>query len=101
MEQVQSCTITWTIKYYKFTVKSVPPPPPSQVNVGLKEVDNLTLGMGGAADTLLVAARSGDSGLLAEQTQAVRSLASSLQSIAKDAVAGYDTCYTGSSCYPS
>ncbi len=53
-------------------------------------MDSITLGMGGAADTLLITARSGDSGLLEEQVQALQSLTASLRSIAKDAVAGYD-----------
>ena len=54
----------------------------------MKGVDDVTLGMGGPADTLFISAKSGDPGLLAEQSKAIRSLASSLQDIAHDAVAG-------------
>ncbi len=54
----------------------------------MKGVDEVTLGMGGAADTLLLSARSGDPGLLKEQTKALKNLAMSLQTIARDAIEG-------------
>ena len=55
----------------------------------MKGVDDVTLGMGGPADTLLISAKSGDPGLLEEQSKAISDLASSLQDIAQDAVKGY------------
>ena len=54
----------------------------------MKDVDEITLGMSGPADSLLIAANSGDPALLEEQARAIKSLASSLQSIAEDAVQG-------------
>jgi len=55
----------------------------------MKGVDDVSLGMGGAADTLLLAAKSGDPALLEEQSESIQSLAQSLQEIANDAVEGY------------
>lgn len=55
----------------------------------MKGVDDITLGMGGAADTLLLSAKSGDEGLLTKQTQAIKNLASDLQTIAEDAMEGF------------
>ena len=55
----------------------------------MKGVDDITLGMGGAADTLFLSARSGDAGLQTQQTKAIKDFASSLQSIAKEATEGY------------
>ena len=54
----------------------------------MKDVDEITLGMSGPADSLLIAANSGDPALLEEQARAIRSLAFSLQSVAEDAVQG-------------
>lgn len=54
----------------------------------MKGVDDVSLGMGGAADTLLLSAKSGDPTLLAEQTKAIQSLAESMQATAKDAIEG-------------
>ena len=59
-----------------------------QANVLMKDVDDITLGMSGPADSLLIAANSGDPALLEEQSRAIKSLASSLKSIAEDAVKG-------------
>ena len=57
-----------------------------QAKVLLKSVDDVSLGMGGAADTLFISARSGDKGLLTEQTKAIKTLATSLHNIAHDSV---------------
>lgn len=54
----------------------------------MKGVDDITLGMGGAADTLILSAQSGDAGLLSEQTKSIKTLTSSLQSMAMDAMEG-------------
>lgn len=54
----------------------------------MKGVDDITLGMGGAADTLFLSAKSGDAGLRREQSKAINSLAFSLQTIAKEATEG-------------
>ncbi len=55
----------------------------------MKSVDDVSLGMGGAADTLFISARSGDEGLLSEQTKSIQTLASSLHDIAHDSVERY------------
>lgn len=52
----------------------------------LKGVDDITLGMSSAADSLLISAKSGDPGLLSEQTKSISRLASSLYTIAEEAV---------------
>ena len=57
----------------------------------MKSVDDVSLGMGGAADTLFISARSGDEGLLSEQTKSIQMLASSLHDIAHDSVERYET----------
>lgn len=54
----------------------------------MKGVDDITLGMGGAADTLFLSAKSGDEGLQKQQSQAIKDLASSLHTIAKEALEG-------------
>ena len=59
-----------------------------KANVLMKDVDEITLGMCGPADSLLISANSGDPVLLDEQSQAIQSLASSLKTIAEDAVEG-------------
>ena len=56
----------------------------------MKSVDDVSLGMGGAADTLFISAKSGDEGLLSEQTKSIQTLASSLHDIAHDSVERYD-----------
>ncbi len=56
----------------------------------MKGVDDITLGMGGAADTLFLSAKSGDTGLQTQQTEAIKNFATSLQSIAKEAMEGYE-----------
>lgn len=55
----------------------------------MKSVDDVSLGMGGSADTLFISARSGDKGLLAEQTTSIKTLAESLHDIAQDSVERY------------
>lgn len=57
----------------------------------MKGVDDITLGMGGAADTLFLSAKSGDAGLQSQQTEAIKNFASSLQNMAKEAMEGYET----------
>lgn len=52
----------------------------------LKGVDDITLGMSSAADSLLISAKSGDRGLLDEREKAISQLASSLYTIAEEAV---------------
>ena len=64
------------------------PPSLLQAKVLMKGVDDVTLGMGSPADTLLISAKSGDPGLLAEQSKAISYLASSMQDIVQDAVEG-------------
>lgn len=54
----------------------------------MRGVDDVSLGMGGPADTLLLSARSGDPTLLTEQSKAITELASSLQNVAQDALHG-------------
>ena len=60
-----------------------------QAKTLMKGVDDITLGMGGAADTLFLSAKSGDPGLQMQQTKAIKGLASSLQSMANEALEGY------------
>ena len=50
----------------------------------MKNVDDVSLGMGGAADSLFISARSGDAGLLEEQSKSIKTLAESLHDIAQD-----------------
>lgn len=57
----------------------------------MKSVDDVSLGMGGAADSLFISARSGDQGLLAEQTKSIKTLATSLHDIAQDSVERWHT----------
>ena len=57
----------------------------------MKTIDNVSLGMGGAADTLLLSAKLGDPTLLVESIQ---TLADSLRKIAEDAVEGCVTIHT-------
>ena len=54
----------------------------------MKGVDDITLGMGGAADTLFLSAKSGDPGLQQQQSKAIKHLASSLGTIADEALEG-------------
>ncbi len=54
----------------------------------MKGVDDVSLGMGGAADTLILSAKSGDPSLLSEQSQSIQALASSLGEVAEDALEG-------------
>ena len=54
----------------------------------LHGVDDVSLGMSGPADTLLLSARSGDPSLLSDQGKAITDLASSLSNIAQDALEG-------------
>ncbi len=55
----------------------------------MKGVDDVSLGMGGAADTLLLSARSGDLSFLSEQSENIQTLATTLGEIAEDALEGY------------
>ena len=55
----------------------------------MKNVDDVSLGMGGAADSLFISARSGDAGLLAEQSKSIKTLAESLHDIAQDSAERY------------
>lgn len=54
----------------------------------MKGVDDITIGMSGPADSLLIAANSADPALLAEQCKGVLTLATSLKDIARDSVQG-------------
>eukprot|EP00731_Ephydatia_muelleri_P020881 Em0013g608a len=54
----------------------------------MKGVDGLSLGMGGPADALVIAAGSQDPTLLEEHTKNVKRLASTLHTVAMDSVAG-------------
>ena len=62
--------------------------PSLQAKVLMRGVDDVSLGLSGPADTLLLSARSGDPGLLSEQGKAITDLASSLGNIAQDALEG-------------
>ena len=57
----------------------------------MKSVDDVSLGMGGAADSLFISVRSGDQGLLAEQTKSIKTLAASLHDIAQDSMERWHT----------
>ena len=59
-----------------------------QAKVLLRGVDDISLGMSGPADTLLLSARSGDPTLLTEQSKAITELAASLDTVAQDALEG-------------
>ena len=61
---------------------------PTQAKVLMRGVDDVSLGMSGPADTLLLSARSGDPTLLSEQGRAITELASSLGTVAQDALEG-------------
>jgi hypothetical protein len=60
----------------------------TKAKVLMRGVDDVSLGMSGPADTLLLSARSGDPTLLSEQGRAITELASSLGNIAQDALEG-------------
>lgn len=55
----------------------------------MRGVDDITIGMSGPADSLLIAANSGDPTLLDQQAKSITNLSSSLMTISKDAVQGY------------
>lgn len=59
-----------------------------QAKVLMKGVDDVSLGMGGAADTLLLSARSGDPSFLSEQSESMQTLVTALGEIAEDALEG-------------
>ena len=65
-----------------------PPPTPPQAKALMKGVDDLSLGMGGPADALVISAGSQDPTLLEEHTKNVKGLASTLRTVAMDSVAG-------------
>ena len=52
-------------------------------------MDDVTLGMSGAADTLFISAMSGDAGLLTEQTRAIKDYVSSLHSMTNEVMDRY------------
>lgn len=54
----------------------------------MRGVDDVTIGMSGPADSLLISANSGDRSLLSDQVEAIGKLASSLKSITEDSVVG-------------
>ena len=54
----------------------------------MKGVDDITIGMSGPADSLLIAANSADPALLSEQCKGILVLAASLKDIALDATQG-------------
>ena len=55
----------------------------------MHRVDDISLGISGPADTLLLSSRAGDPLLLSEQSKSLTELASSLHSIAEDAMEGW------------
>ena len=59
-----------------------------QANALMKNVDDITFGMSGPADALLIAAKSNDSELLKEQAESIKRIADSMLTVAKDAVEG-------------
>ena len=54
----------------------------------LKGVDDITLGMGVVADTLILSVQSGDDASLQSKETTIKTLASSLHSMAWDAMEG-------------
>lgn len=54
----------------------------------MKNVDDITFGMSGPADALLLAVKSNDAELLKEQAESIKRLADSMLTVAKDAVEG-------------
>ena len=55
----------------------------------MKGVDDITIGMSGPPDSLLISANSNDPALLDEQICSITNLASSMMKISEDAVQGY------------
>ena len=76
--------ITWSIVTCILSRRTIS----LQAKVLMRGVDDVSLGMSGPADTLLLSARSGDPTLLSEQGRAITELASSLGNIARDALEG-------------
>ena len=60
-----------------------------QANALMKGVDDITIGMSGPPDSLLISANSNDPALLDEQICSITNLASSMMKISEDAVQGY------------
>ena len=60
----------------------------TKAKVLMHRVDDISLGISGPADTLLLSSRAGDPLLLSEQSKSLTELASSLHSIAEDAMEG-------------
>ena len=54
----------------------------------MRRVDDVSLGLSGPADTILLSARSGDPTLLTDQGKAITELATSLGNVAQDALEG-------------
>ena len=51
-------------------------------------IDNITIGMSGPADSLLIAANSKDSTLFEDQCSSISSIAKSMMSVSQDAIQG-------------
>ena len=62
--------------------------PLPQAKALMKRVDNLSLGMSGPADALIISAASQDPALLEDHARNMKGLASTLQTVAMDSVAG-------------
>lgn len=60
----------------------------SQASGLMKGVDDITIGMSGPADTLIIAANSNDAILLEQQAVSIKRIADSMLAIAQDAVQG-------------
>ncbi len=59
-----------------------------QANALMKGVDDITIGMSGPADSLLISASSGDPALLDEQCRSVMELSKSMLKISQDSILG-------------
>lgn len=61
-----------------------------QASALMKDVDDITIGMSGPADSLLLSATSGDPALLDEQCRSIMRLSKSMLKISDDSVLGYN-----------
>ena len=61
---------------------------PSQANALMKGVDDITIGMSGPPDSLLISIGSGDPALLDEQCRSLKEISLSMMKISEDSVLG-------------
>jgi hypothetical protein len=60
----------------------------TKAHVLMKDVDEITIGMSGPVDSLLIAANSKDLGLLNEQAESIMGLAKSMKAVSQDSIEG-------------